>query len=273
MADEHDYIENVGVYMPLISGADIRPEDRSPLNANERKLFDATFEHIFRGCNRQAGLRITNKKHYDLALYVSEVVKKRLGDLPFTGDGTGGFGMRAIVPEDVFGTNTAPGQDDVWEVGNGIAPANWTVGAIASRFSRNDHGFAARNTLTGAAGTTAICRDVNNDMWYVLHWGLMDEMASGLVHGYWYYINNRIRAFKDIKLQMANTEQAYAELGYGVLYEPTVPFKSAVQIKPIDAAIGAAVTQQIALRPVGVTFCTQRRMLTDTVALTRPAAA
>jgi hypothetical protein len=268
-----DYVNIVGDFIPVISGADIRPEDRTPLSDQEIKYFNATFEHCFRALNRYSPVQIVTQKHYDLAKFICEVVKKRLGDLPFTGDGTGGFGMRDIIPEDVYGTDTAPGQDTVWEIGNGIAPANWTVGAIATRFSRNDHGFAARNTLTGAAGTTAICRDVNNDMWYTLHWGLMDQMASGLVHGYWYYINNRIRAFKDITYQMNNSEQAYAELGYGVLYEPTVPYKSAAQIKPIDAAIGAAVTQQIALRPVGVTFATQRRMLTDTVAVTRPSAA
>ena len=270
---EHEYMDVVGDFIPLISGADIRPEDRSPLSPQEVKLFDATFESIFRGVNRQSTMRLATRKHYDLCKYTCEVVKKRFGDLPFSGDGTGGFGMRAIVPEDIFGTDTAPGQDTVWEVGNGIAAANWTVGAIATHFSRNDHGFAARNTLTGAAGTTAITRDANNDMWYVLQWGILDEMAAGLAQGYWYYLNNRIRAFKDIKLQMSNTEMAYADIGYGIMYEPTVPFKSALQVKPIDAAIGAAVTQQMAIRPVGVTFCTQRRALSDTVAMTRPAAA
>jgi hypothetical protein len=35
------------------------------------------------------------------------------------------------------------------------APANWTDRANATHYSRNDHGYAARNTLTGAAATTS----------------------------------------------------------------------------------------------------------------------
>jgi hypothetical protein len=266
MEPEHDYMDVIGDYIPLISGSDVKADDRSPLSTQELNAFNATFEHIARGCNRQAGMRLVTRKHYDLARFTAEVVKKRFGDLPFTGDGTGGFGMRAIVPEDVFGN----ANDVIWELANGLVATNWTIGAAATHYSRNDQGFALRDTLTGNAGTTAICRDANNDMWYVLQWGLVDEMATGLPHGYWYYLNNRIRAFKDIKLQMANTEHSYAELGYGVLYEPTVPFKSALQVKPIDGALGARVAQIISMRPVGVSFTTQRRALPDTVAMTQP---
>lgn len=269
MEPEHDYMDIIGDYIPLISGADVRAEDRSPLTGTEQKAFNSTFEHIFRGRNRVTGLGLTTRKHYDLTKYVCEVVKKRFGDLPFTGDGTGGFGMRAIIPEDVYSNAL----DETWELANGLVATNWQIGALATRFSRNDHGNTNRDTVTGVAGASAITRDANNDMWYVLHWGLMDEMATGLPHGYWYYLNNRVRAFKDIKLQMANTEHSYAELGYGVLYEPTVPFKSALQVKPIDGAVGARVAQIISLRPVGVTFCTQRRSLIDNATLTRPAAA
>ena len=264
-----DYVNIVGDFIPVISGADILPTDRTPLSEQEGKYFNATFEHCFRGLNRYSPVQIVTQKHYDLAKFICEVVKKRLGDLPFTGDGTGGFGMRAIVPEDVYGT----ANDDTWELSNGLVATNWTIGALATRYSRNDHGQALRDTFTGAAGTANVNRDANNDMWYCLHWGLIDEMASGLPHGYWYYVNNRIRAFKDIKYQMSDSEQAYAELGYGVLYEPTVPYHSAVQMKPIDGAVGARVAQVIALKPVGVTFMTQRRALIDATAITRPGAA
>ena len=264
-----DYINTVGDYIPLISGSDIVLGDRTPLTETESKAFNATFEHVVRALNRYSPVEIVTQKHYDLARYTCEVVKKRLADLAFTGDGTGGFGMRAIIPEDIYGTVN----DDTWELANGLVATNWTIGALITRYSRNDHGLALRDTLTGAAGTPAITRDANNDEWYVLHWGLVDQMATGLPTGVWYYLNNRPRAFKDITYPMTNSEQAYAELGYGVLYEPRVPFRSALQFKPIDGAVGARVAQVVAMRPVGVTFCTQRRLLIENAAITRPAAA
>jgi hypothetical protein len=269
------YQDVVGNFMNLVSGSVFQPSDQSKFNKDELNEFDATFEHVVRGINRVKNQDIFTQKHYDIALYVAQLVKKKFGDLQFTGDGTGGFGMRAIIPEDVYGdanVGALPANDNdaQWELGNGAPQANWQIGARINKYLRNDHGWSIRNTQTMTGGVPAVCRDFNNDMWYTLYWGMMDEMASGLCSGMMVSLNNRPRAIKDFKYQMSNTESAYAELGYGVLYEPTVPFKTGLQFKPIDGAQGAVVQQIAAMRPIGVTFCTQRRGVIDNTQTTRP---
>ena len=259
------YVDLVGDYIPIVSGAAIRDGDLTTLTSEESQLFDTTWEHVTRGINRYAAAPIINSKHYDLAKRVCEIVKKKWKDMPFSGDGSNGFGMRAIIPEDVFGNVN----DHTWEYGNALVATNWTVGAAATRYSRNDQGFTQRDVGTFFAGASAVTRDGNNDEWYVLYWGMMDQSASGLPKGFWVALNNRERAFKDFDYQMANTEMAYNELGYGVLYEPTVPFKSGLQFKEVDAIAGARVAQVVAMRPIGVSFCTQRRALTQGL-ITRP---
>ena len=264
-----EYSDLTGDAIDLVSGAPIASGDMAKFSSDEKKDFDATYEHVVRMINRLGAGKIFNSKHYDLCLHTAQLVKKRFGELTFTGDGTGGFGMRAIIPEDIYSN----ANDVSWELANGTVATNWTAGAPATRWLRNDHGFTQRDAGTFTAGGPAITRDANNDMWYVLYWGLMDSMASGLPQGYMVSLNNRPRAFKDISLQMTSTDFSYAELGYGVLYEPTVPFKTGLQIKDVDVATTARVLQVIAMRPIGVTFCTQRRQVLDNGTITRPAQA
>lgn len=253
--------------LPVVSSDPLTDKDRIPFSEEELAMFDARFEAIFGWMNVQGWSPIVTKKHYESILYLAEVQKKIFGGSEFTGDGVNGWGMRDIVPEDIYGDSNpgtgigATGGDDCWELGNGVTAANWTSGAVATRFTRNDIGWTTRDTATFQAGNSMVCLDVNQDRWAVAYFGMADLAGTGLVQGHVVAFSNRERDFFEFTNQQQLMNLTYGSLGKVIYLNHLAPFKSGHIIRPATVAPGAAVGNALAMRPIGVSFVTQRRAL------------
>lgn len=254
--------------VPILSSEPLGEKDLAGFDNDEIEAFDARFEAIFKWVNTDGVAPIATKAHHDELLHLAEVQKKVYGGVTFTGDGSSGWGMRDIVPEDVFG-NAA---DTVWELGNGTTVANWTCGVPATRWARNDMGLALRNTLTFAAGTAAVTQDAAQDKWAVAYFGMADLASSGNIQGHAIALNRKPREFFEFTNQMQLSNVTYADLGKICYFNHMHPFNSGAIVKPATVATTVALATVTALRPVGVTFLSQRRAV-QTALLTNATAA
>lgn len=263
-----NYIRGYARGMQILAGEPLDDKNRSPFSEEELQNFDTRFESIFGWMNRQGYAPVVGKEHYEQILWLAEIQKKIFGDAKFVGDGVGGWGMRDIVPEDVYGDSNpgtglgATGFDDTWEKASGVAgDANWTVGAIATRFSRNDMGWTTRNTATFQAGASMVTQDVNQDKWAVAYFGMADLSGRGLVQGHVVAFSNKERDWFEFTNQMQLCDMLYAPLGRVIYFNHNVPYKSGHIVRPAAAAVAAPLPNVAAVRPIGVTFVSQRRAL------------
>lgn len=259
--------------LPILSGEPLTDEDRTPFKEAEVDLFNTRFEAIFKWINNQGIAPIVTKEHYNKLLFLAECQKKLFNDESFTGDGVGGWGMRDIIPEDVYGDGPGfLGGDATWQLGNGVVAGNWNVGAVATRFARNDMGFTQRNAGTFQAGASMVTLDANQDRWAVAYFGMADLNSLGLIQGHVVAFSNRERDFYEFTNQMELSNITYADLGKVIYFNHKHPFKSGNIIRPVTVAPGALLATAQAMRPVGIAFISQRRAL-QLNTMTRPAQA
>ena len=243
--------------LPILSGEPLTDDDRQPFTEAEVALFDARFEAIFKWMNFQGIAPVVGKEHHDKLLYLAEVQKKIFGGDAFTGDGVGGFGMRQIVPEDVFGNQN----DRSWELANGIVAVNWRTGLTATRHTRNHMGFTQRDSGDFFAGASMVTQDANQDKWAIAYFGYADLRASGLIQGEVISFSNRERDYFEFQDQMHLDNITYCDLGKMVYFNHKHPFKDGLIVRPATVAENAAIGAVAAMKPIGVCFVSQRRAL------------
>lgn len=240
----------------IVSTDPIGSEQFGTFDAEEQAVFEDAWDVLTKIHNRALFEHLFTDRHKTTLFNLAKVAKRTVfADAKFEGtDPVGGFGMRWVLPEDVF----SQAADIVWD-------NTWTAGAAATRFMRNYIGSNAVDTTTFQADGSIILQDTQVDKWAIALWGVIDQDASGRIHGVMLSLNDRERAFQDIELQMRNSEEALADFGRFYWVPPTTRFKFGVQVK---TGFGGAAS----LKPVGIAFISARRA-TQLATATRPVAA
>jgi hypothetical protein len=132
-------------------------------------------------------------------------------------------------------------------------------------------GLALRDTLAFGAGTAGITLDAAQDKWAFAYFGMADLASSGNAQGCAITLNRKTREFFEFTNQMQLSNVTYADLGKICYINHMHPFNSGLIIKPATVATTVRVAAVTAMRPVGVTFLTQRRavqtgLLTNVIA-------
>ena len=268
-------------YVPIVSGEfkhnkpgqdiDLLQDDKSAGGAQEKTFFDWSFDSIFKLINTTADNfePIVTINHYNSALQCTGYAKKNFGGaVTFDGRGNKGFGIDAIKPRDVMGDLAATGGDEVWQHDNAAAVGNWTTGALATRFARNNLGNNTRDANAFFNGTDSLTIDAGQDKWAWCYWGETDYLGTGQMKGHFNAMAGNHNVLFNTQHQTGQTDTNHIELGWCFYYDEQTSFRTGLKIPPIAVAAGVALANVAEYVPTGIMMQTQRRAR-QTATLTR----
>lgn len=242
----------------IVGRIDVQKE----LSGDELDYFENAWDSIneFFTVNTPAGkVRLLSREHKAATKVQCMAFKANTG-LVFEGnDPVNGFGVDIPIPEDVF-VNVA---DNRWEFTTGGA------GVIASRFTRNWIGVAARDTVVGYGANSIMLKDANSDPWSMMFYGMMNLIpGTGQTEGFVPILNNRPRALVPTSPWTYLTDIDFRDQKRAYHIDPITPFQVDLQLKDVATLI--------APYPVSTVCRTSRRALqrgTAVVGVTRPSVA
>ncbi len=237
-----------------------RIDVQKDLSADELDYFENAWDSIieFFTVNTPAGkVRLLGREHKAAAMVQVRAFKANTGLIFEGNDPVNGFGLDVPIVEDVM----ANAANNAWPFTTAAASS-----VIASRWTRNWLGLAARDTTAGFLANSVLLRDVNNDPWSLMLYGVMDMNAAiGYIDGYVPIMNNRARALIPITPWTNISDISFRDMKRAYHVDPITPIQVELQwVSQVATAIQPY--------PVSTTCRTARRAL-QRGTQTRPTAA